>query len=262
LYRFGPSLSDGRRLRHTNSLDHAIETKWGRGPFILKGAIAAVEKAMELEGRALPSDFALSPRVWTSSKEVEVAERFFAARGLEPARTIGIHLTAATYDVDLRIWRWESFFELAAHFLANGYQVLLITGALSLPIPTPLESESWRFHQDFLDRFRFSDLPHREEAALFYGDALAEAEVIRRCAVFLSAETGPAHLASAIGTPKVTIASSDLHQAAWMLTGPNDFGFVTEKDQQRRIVGPTEEEVIGAVETLLQRRAANALACG
>ncbi|MCX5750540.1 MAG: hypothetical protein NT099_02525 [Candidatus Saganbacteria bacterium] len=235
-------------------LSHVVDAT---PPTVIHGSVAVIQKALELSGQELPADFRAQPLVWTSDREVETAEGFFQRGGLEAGRTIGMHLASASYDVDRFIWPWRNFAEVADHFLEQNFQILLVTGSFFSGTHPGRDNYAWQDHREFMQELQKKHPSRRENVKLFYGDVLAEAEVIRRCRTFLSAETGPAHLASAVGTPKVTIAASEDQKFFWLLTGERDFGFVSMRGKQRGhrdIFSPEVDTVIEAMESILDGR--------
>lgn len=237
-----------------NCFNHTINTQSPDfpQPHILHSYMQTIQKAVEIDGSALPKDLPAQPLTWTSDKERESVETFFAHHGLQTNQTIGLHLTAGSYDVYKNIWSQTRFVSLSQHFAERGYQILLITGSLADPLPPAERDKGWQIHQAFLDTLK-SFPSMKRPPLLFYGTTLEDAEVIRRCAVFISAETGPAHLASAVGTPKVTIAASSFQAKRWMLTSQQDYGFISEGNG---ISAPTVEQMIAATESILSKQVA------
>jgi ADP-heptose:LPS heptosyltransferase len=249
--------ADHHPLSFFRVLDHNLTPVPGKEtprPYVINSSVGIVQKAVQLDSGGVADGLQPKPHIWTSDREIEDAESFFAMMGLEPARAIGLHLTAGSGNVFHRMWRRESFIEVVKHFLEQHYQVVMMTGSTAFPLPRKENNPSWEDHLDFFATLKGRFPEHSDQIALFYGDVLVNAEIIRKCAVFLSGETGPAHLATAVGTPKVTIAATDFQAANWLFTGEGDFGYISQHDKHSRIIGPTVEEVVGGIETILRRK--------
>lgn len=233
--------------------DRVIQTKGETfpRPIILNAYLEVLKAALEEDGEgtafASLTEEEKRPLIWTGPEERRIAEEYFYRQKLLPERTIGFHLTAGSYCVYRDIWPRELFLAVARHFIERGYSVLAVTGGFGNCYHGA--DKSVVLHRAFIEALRasYGSSVFRHAFSLFHGETLAQAEVIRRCAVFLSAETGPAHLASAVGTPKVTIAASQRQADLWMLTGARDFGFVSRRKES----APRAAAVIEAMEKIL-----------
>lgn len=186
------------------------------------------------------------PIIWTSEKERAAAGFFFTSQGLDPLRTVGIHLTAGSHNVYKDIWPKECFEELARKLVSSGLSILLLSGKLT---PNSKSAEAdLKVHRDF------AGLIGSDRCRFFSGDTLEQAEIIRKCAVFFSAETGPAHLASATGTPKVTIAYSNSQKQLFMMTTEKDAGFVRSGYIPFKLrPHPNVDDIYSAIRRIVER---------
>ena len=226
-YSFDPGL--GIRGAY---FDHEIEPGFPavNTPFFLNANLEAVNLAARLAGleHSIRGGTEKRPMIWTSPKEVEAARRFFDQNSLAPETTIGIHLTASSGDPYKDMLSEDDFFAVSKYFINNGHTVLLVAGN-TFGTPPNSADENYDTHIGFLDRLKseYSSSRYQNSFRMFYGDVLTQAEIIRLCGRgFLSGETGPAHLASAVGTPKVTIASRQAQADMYMMLSPFEIGLI------------------------------------
>jgi len=188
------------------------------------------------------------PEVFTSPEEESEAEALLASHGREPGRALLALVPGAAYGSS-KLWEPARFARVADHFAErHGMQALIISG----PGETEIAGE-------IASRMRSRPIRFSEgEVTLGHVKAM-----VRRCALMVSNDTGPRHLAIAYGVPVVT------------LMGPTHPA-VTESDYAKEVVvrvevpcGPcyrrrcptdhrcmrliTPERVIGAAEALLSR---------
>lgn len=241
-----PEIPDG--VRRSRPFDHIADANLCGAPFVLNSALLLEKTIFELDNNdnpSVPIPQNERPVIWTTELERSAAAAFFEERGVDASRTIGFHFTAGTYNVFQYIWPRESFMSVAKHFAASGCNILAACGYI-LATDGFESTASVAVHQCFLDELGGN-------SHLFFGDVLVQAEIIRMCAAFISPETDPAHLASAVGTQKVTIAASHDQAFTWMLTGENDFGMVAEFGTDPGTVYPTVKCVINGLEQILSR---------
>ncbi|MCX5749258.1 MAG: hypothetical protein NTZ10_03325 [Candidatus Saganbacteria bacterium] len=233
-------------------------------PFILKN-MEVVKLAERLDGKTGYDTSDIRPMIWTTQKEKDAAAGIFALTKFLPERTIGLHLTAGSYKVFDQVWPASSFHEVADHFLKKNYNILFICGSLFGHIPENMMDDNQRYshlaalsnkeiHEKFLAELsdRHRAIKGNKPFGLFFGDVLEEAEVIRMCRSFLSIDTGPSHLASTVGTPKVTIAHDWLQKLVWVRTTGQDKSLVARIDGNK-VIGPGPVDVIVAMEEVLHR---------
>lgn len=125
------------------------------------------------------------PRIWLSDTERAAGRATLAALGgPEGAPRVGLLLSAG---VPAREWRPEGYAELASALAAEGVMPVLFR--------TPDDAtHAARFHAHTRAALEMPPLPPRPLAA-----------AIAACAAFVSGDTGPAHIATAVDVPRVTI---------------------------------------------------------
>lgn len=154
----------------------------------------------ELGGNQEP----VAPRIWLAPGEPAVFTKF----QLEPGpHYLGIHAGAEFGPA--RCWRPERFAEVAAH-------VSKTTGCRCLLFGGPGEVESVSAIAKML-RSRLPD-PSRVIDVAGRTTLLELCELIQSCRLLLTNDTGPMHLAGALGTPVVVLTGSTSHHQ----TGPLD----------------------------------------
>ncbi len=184
------------------------------------------------------------PILWTSWSDRLAARKYFSENGLDPENTIAFHLTANSHDAYKDMLPRSDFLKVARHFIGRGFSVLMVSG--SLFNSDPLRDRSYRTHLSFMEALG------SPACRLFYGNCLAEAEIIRLCRALLSGETGVAHIASAVETPKLTIAATMFQTGLFLMTGPNDREFIVEGAEMfDQNIFPKASEVIEAMEGVL-----------
>ena len=109
-------------------------------------------------------------------------------RPLEGTRKIGLHTNGGR---PVKQWPEERFRTVARHLVEKRDAAIVLTG-------TPAEQAQLRFVSDGLPRSRILDLS--EETNL-----LTVAAVLQALDLFVTGDTGPMHLAHAVGTPVVAV---------------------------------------------------------
>ncbi|MCX5749370.1 MAG: hypothetical protein NTZ10_03915 [Candidatus Saganbacteria bacterium] len=200
------------------------------------------------------------PLVWTSEKEVAQARLFFEKERLCPKNTIGIHLTSATHDSFNSVWPFRNYYDVAIDFIKKGYHVLLVSGNIFGTHPAH-DDKDFSAHKHLLDALN-KTFPRTSgfgrSSHLFFGDCLTSAEIIRNCTAVLSPNSGPAHLAAAVGTPKVSIIADDFEKKTWLWTSDVSAGFQAQEKYSGRsdrsmIISPKPAQIIEALEMMIPR---------
>jgi ADP-heptose:LPS heptosyltransferase len=149
------------------------------------------------------------PRLRPESHADEWAANVFRSSGLDGDGPVVGLVVETTYR--LKRWSIERFIEIVEHGLRDGLRFVLLGQAEQVP-----ELEN-RFPPD-----RFLNLSGQTTLAQMIA-------AVRACDVFLSADTGPAHVAQACGVPSV------------ILFGPsNDAEFGPADRVKHAVVAPTE----------------------
>jgi ADP-heptose:LPS heptosyltransferase len=127
------------------------------------------------------------PEVFLSENEKDTARQFLEQKGFDVDRPVaGIHPGSGHSSPN---WRPEAYSELSNMLVKNDVQVL-VTGA---------------GHEKDLERF-FSESSGRNLKTTFGELSLRElVAVISQMSLFVSSSTGPMHIASAVGTPTVSM---------------------------------------------------------
>lgn len=147
-----------------------------------------------LAGASLPRG---EMKLWVSAQHQDEADRALAEAGVQPGRPlVGLSPggTAAT-----KLWPVERFAELARRLVAAGTQVA-VTGAKG---EAPLA------------RAILEVVPEAKDLTGKFGIGVLGG-VISRCAAFAGNDSGPMHMARALGTPSLAIFGS---------TDPRQFDF-------------------------------------
>jgi heptosyltransferase II len=135
---------------------------------------------------AEPLPGAIRPRLYPSASDVGAAEELLARAGYRGEPLIALAPGSA--------WgakRWPGYPALAAA-LAGTARIVVIGGADDRPLATQI--------RDAVPSPAGSVIDATGELSV-----LAAAEIIRRCAAIVTNDSAPQHLASAMGTPTVTI---------------------------------------------------------
>ncbi|MCX5751151.1 MAG: hypothetical protein NT099_05750 [Candidatus Saganbacteria bacterium] len=243
----GPDIS----VERDPYFNHVINLPALPKPAFMRAALKMVEYLVRVD-REDPSfslgDSQICPVLWTTNQEVEAAARFFVEKRLASEKTIGLHLTANTFNSFNGMLARKEFMDLARYLIQHGLTVLLITGTLDGVKPPEERGDKWQVHQQFYEELR-TETPDQVE--IFYGDVLVQGEIMRRCKFFVSPETGPAHVASAVGVPKLTIAADGFQVDNFLLTGPEDFRFIAPRSSLGRPLKLLD--MVEALETLIHR---------
>ncbi|MEO2002660.1 MAG: glycosyltransferase family 9 protein [Candidatus Poribacteria bacterium] len=132
---------------------------------------------------------------WHDDDDRAFADAFFEEHGLT-GRTVGMHL-ATTWST--KRWAPERFAAVARSLVASGARVI-ITGVVS---DTPLR-----------DAFMYDARDLDIVDAVGRPDLFQLAALIERCDAYVTADSGPMHIAAAVGTPTVALfgpTSPDRH---------------------------------------------------
>ena len=133
----------------------------------------------------------------------DVEDRRQAAALLDGAATwVAMHLGAG---IPARRWPIERFARLADELVKRlGTRVVIVGGADDLPL---------------VERFRTLTSTPPVVAAGKFG-VMGTAALLARCAGFVGNDSGPAHLAAAVGVPAVVLFSGTNDVAVWKPWGP------------------------------------------
>ncbi|MBV9866860.1 MAG: glycosyltransferase family 9 protein [Abitibacteriaceae bacterium] len=141
------------------------------------------------------------PRVPVTSTHRRAADEFLAQAGFLPThRVVGLNLGAAHA---FKRWPIERFAQLANELLvSDGNTRLIIFGAPSdMPLLEEFETELARCQPAPPGM----SWPGRIVAAVGRIDLMQLASIAERCSAFVTADTGPMHIAAAIGAPVVAL---------------------------------------------------------
>ncbi len=190
-------------------------------PIFMNSYLDALNIGLSADGQSKIPISDAKPLIWTAENDMAAADTFFEKEMLDPKRTVAVHLTANSYHPFRQILPKRIYFKTLRSLISKGYNPLIICG--NLKTENPMNNKNRAVHEAF-----YRTLNSRA-ASFFYGDCLVQAEVIRRCAALLSPETGVAHLASAVGTPKVTMAADMFQTGYFLLTTEKDREFIARK---------------------------------
>lgn len=126
-----------------------------------------------------------------------------------------------------RRWPLESFQDLATNLHACGQPVLVVGGQEFRPLMDQWKAKEAPGIIDLVGRVPLRTLP----------------ALLRRCAVLISNDSGPAHIAVAVGTPTIVVASKSQASTLnrWGPRGP----------RHRILLSPTVEEAAAALRACL-----------
>lgn len=131
-----------------------------------------------------------APRVWTTADDEESADRFLAER-LPDGPRVALHLGCGA-NMAYKRWPLEGFHEVGRRLLARGTSLLVIAGPDEAAEVESSVREVWG--------------NGRRVAVAGAGVGLrTKAGLLARCAALLSNDSGPMHLAAAVGTPCVAV---------------------------------------------------------
>lgn len=168
-------------------------------------------------------------RLATTPSEEAAAESILRRAGLDPAHPRAVMLNPGGNNPAKR-WPPERFAALAAHLIATHSMHILINGSpAELPLVAHIAEMIRELRPPASGSGGVVELPH-------LGVTLGALKAItRRCALMVTNDTGPRHIAAAFGVPVVT------------LFGPTDHRWTTIPFEREAIVlaDPTlpEEEV-------------------
>ena len=137
----------------------------------------------------------------------ERVERWLAQRGAAPnARLIAIHPSASCIS---KRWMPEHFAAVADALIEEGYQVVVIAGPADQAFGEAMIRACRKPVLDSCGAFSIAEL----------------GELLRRCELLISNDSGPVHVAVAVGTPVVDIFGRNqagLSPLRWGPLGPRD----------------------------------------
>ncbi len=130
----------------------------------------------------------------TKTNKQKVEDLFYTYQIKDPTKTIGIVTGAKRHRNQ---WPIEHFKEVVDHFIEQGYTAILFGGPEDVP-----KANEFRKHKQIINFC----------GALF---PLETAEAMKRCSLVITNDTGPMHLAYAVGTPVVSLFSSRDFPGKW-----------------------------------------------
>jgi heptosyltransferase-2/heptosyltransferase-3 len=183
----------------TNIAVAAVGARWSVG-FASAGGGPLLDVALDYDTRAHTTDNALAlvqaatgltpdPRI-ESPLRIPESHRTRAASlfaGVNGAVRIGMHVSGGRA---IKQWPEDRFREVAAHLVRERDATIVLTG-------TPADRAQ-------IDIVRAA-LPHGRVLDVSTLDLLTVAAVLARLDVFVTGDTGPMHLAHAVGTPVVAV---------------------------------------------------------
>ena len=189
--KFGFLLTD--RIKHTKHLEKKHETEYSLD----------VLRFLGIE----PKDKSLFMPIKEESEQW--AENLFGELGIGPSdKLLAVHPGASCPS---KIWPQERFAQIADRMIEQyGFKVLVVSGPKDL-----------RLARDMLSRMQHSaiDLAGKTSVSQL-------ASVLKRCQLFISNDSGPVHIASAVSTPVISIFGRSQKGL-----GPERWGPVGERDR-------------------------------
>ncbi len=140
------------------------------------------------------------PRVPVKEEHYQFASDFLLKSGVTPEHhLIGFNLGASVVE---NRWPVSRFAELASQLLLNDPRIRIIT--FGAPADQPLEKEFEAAMEGILDKnynlYRSNIISGAGHLSL-----LQMAAVTQRCSAFVTADTGPMHIAAAMGAPVIAL---------------------------------------------------------
>lgn len=127
----------------------------------------------------------LVPTLWTGPEDEEFAERFFREHSLDPQRTIAL-FAAAQYEIRKVDQCGAALRQICSR---EGFSVIALGTAKDIEL-----------NQQSLDKCGARSVNLCGKTTL-----LQSAALLRRCRLAVGADTGPAHIACAVGCPNVIV---------------------------------------------------------
>jgi heptosyltransferase II len=173
-----------------------LPVRLGLRPYRAQGTIAARYRAAVevLVGRALPPG---ELRYYVSADDQAAADGVLAQVGVDASRPLVAMSPGANWAT--KQWPTERFAELARRLLAQGAQVVVTGSAAEARLWEPFATQAPGAH----------DLIGKAPLGILGG-------ILQRCTAFVANDSGPMHMARALGTPTLAIFGS---------TDPSQFVF-------------------------------------
>ena len=131
------------------------------------------------------------PFLKLSEQDRDFADRFLSEQGIAAGdRLVGMHVGVGTKWAEFRKWPLERFTEVARRLMETCGAKILLTGGV---------------RETALVRQVAAALPHPAVITAGKMDLCQTAAVIRRCHLFISNDSGLAHIAAAVGTPLIVL---------------------------------------------------------
>jgi ADP-heptose:LPS heptosyltransferase len=140
-----------------------------------------------------------------SDKDVETVDSWWWRHGLNDDSQLCIAVSPFAKQ-KLKCWPMENFRDLGYSLLSRFPNArLIIVGGPQDESPGDSLEKAWGRHSvNFAGR----------------ASILQSAEILRRCKLFVGNDSGPSHVAAAVGIPVVTIFSSFVFPELWKPWGP------------------------------------------
>ena len=158
-----------------------------------------------------------APSVAQPAADRETAERWLAEHGVRPEeRLIALHPSASD---EAKRWPAERFAEAGDRLAAEaGARIIVISGP-----------EEVAHGREVVERMRLQPLDGSGQLSLG-----VLAAVLARCQVFVSNDSGPVHIAAAVGTPVLSLFGRNqpgLGPARWAPVGPRHIALHQDKQE-------------------------------
>lgn len=160
------------------------------------------------------------------------AERILGSHGVPPSsRPIALHPWTGNFsETAHRRWPLESFRALALSLQGCGRPILVIGAPEFIPLMEPWKAGGISWIRNLVGHVPLKTLP----------------ALLRRCALLVSNDSGPVHVAAAVDTATIVVASKSQAPVLkrWGPQGP----------EHRILLAPTVEEVAAAVRARMEER--------
>ena len=153
------------------------------------------------------------PKFYINRVHSEYADRFFSDNGLEGKTVIGIN-PCGTWPT--KVWYLEKFAELIRKF-GNDYRFLIF----------------WGYEEERLQAQKLREMTGSNVVLIPKADLKYTGALMKKCKVFLTNDTGPMHIASALGVNVAAIfGPTNSH-----LQGPLNENSIVIKNEQLSCLG-------------------------
>ena len=194
-YRLGESSGAGRVLYNY------------KVPF--DNTLHAVMANLRIARAILPGDHIPTPKIWTSEQDVHSAESFLQENSLS-GKIVGFH-HGSGYNMAYKRWPLDRFIELGRMIIEKGDNNIIIFGG-------PDEQAEGEKIRNALGSHVINGAGQLSVRQSY--------EVMKRCDVFISNDSGPMHLAATANTKVIALFGPTLDQ----ITGPWGEGHIILTD--------------------------------